>query len=77
MIIGTIAAVICLINFNLGRILGGKEFSLEMSQTLGQKNTTLVIWISLTYFSPLIALGPIFYLIWHNLYNSYQLANRK
>lgn len=74
LLIGGIAGLICLLNFNIGRIVGGKDLSLEMSQTLGQKNTTLAIWIGLTYFNPLIALGPIFYLVWHNLYNSYQLA---
>jgi hypothetical protein len=62
------------VNFGIGRRLGGNDLSLEMSQTLGQKNTTLTIWIGLTYFNPLIALGPIFYLIYHNLFNSYQLA---
>lgn len=73
-LIGAMAGLICLLNFNIGSVLGGKDLSLEMSQTLGQKNTTLAIWIGLTYFNSLIALGPIFYLVWHNLYNSYQLA---
>lgn len=73
-LIGGLSAIICLLNFNIGRIFSKKEMSLEMSQTLGQKNTTFVIWIGFTYFNPLITLGPIFYLIWHNLYNSYQLA---
>jgi BASS family bile acid:Na+ symporter len=75
-LIACISGIACCVNFGIGRRLGGKDFSLEMSQTLGQKNTTLTIWIGLTYFNPLIALGPIFYLIYHNLFNSYQLAAR-
>ena len=73
-IIGVLAAFICLLSFNLGRFAGGKDFALEGSQTMGQKNTILTLWMSLTYFNPVIALGPIFYLVFHNLYNSYQLA---
>ncbi len=76
LIIAGISAIICLVNFGLGSQLGGKNLKLETSQTLGQKNTTLTIWIAITYFSPIIALGPIFYLIWHNLYNAYQLARQ-
>ncbi|MGD8836877.1 MAG: hypothetical protein PVJ19_18180 [Desulfobacteraceae bacterium] len=75
-LVACISGIVCCVNFSIGRRLGGKHFSLEMSQTLGQKNTTLTIWIGLTYFNPLIALGPIFYLIYHNLFNSYQLAVR-
>ena len=76
LIIAGISAIICFVNFGLGAQLGGKDLKLETSQTLGQKNTTLTIWIAITYFSPLIALGPIFYLIWHNFYNAYQLATQ-
>lgn len=74
LVVAAISGFICFINFGLGRILGGKKHCLEMSQTLGQKNTTLTIWIGLSYFNPLIALGPICYLIFHNLYNAYQLS---
>jgi predicted Na+-dependent transporter len=76
-LIAGISGAVCYANFSIGRRFGGQDFSLEMSQTLGQKNTTLTIWIGLTYFNPLISLGPIFYLIYHNLYNAYQLAIRE
>lgn len=71
--IGAVAALVCAANFAVGRLLGGKKFSREASQALGQKNTTLTIYLALTYASPLIALGPTFYVIWHNLWNSWQL----
>ncbi len=73
-LVSLVSGIICLLNFNIGKIFGGENLSLEMSQSLGQKNTMLAVWIGLTYFNPLITLGPIFYLIWHNLYNAYQLA---
>jgi BASS family bile acid:Na+ symporter len=69
-----LAAVLCAVNFSLGRKLGGEEFSREASQSLGQKNTILTIWIALTYVSPLVALGPTFYVLCHNIYNAWQLA---
>jgi bile acid:Na+ symporter, BASS family len=68
-----LAGFLCALHFWLGRVLGGKSFALEASQSMGQKNTMFSLWVALQFFSPLIALGPIFYLIFHNLYNSYSL----
>jgi len=65
--------LVCCLNFLLGRLIGGGEFPREASQSLGQKNTAFTIYLAMTYASPLIALGPTFYVIWHNLWNSYQL----
>lgn len=67
------ALVICIVNFSLGRLVGGSEFRREGSQSLGQKNTTLTIYLAMFYASPLVALGPTFYVVWHNLWNSWQL----
>ncbi|HVS51962.1 MAG TPA: hypothetical protein VHD62_06360 [Opitutaceae bacterium] len=65
--------IVCAVNFATGRLIGGREFPREASQSLGQKNTTFTIYLALTYASPLIALGPTCYVIWHNLWNSWQL----
>ena len=65
--------LVCIVNFALGRLIGGREFPREASQSLGQKNTTFTIYLAFTYASPLIALGPTCYVIWHNLWNSWQL----
>jgi BASS family bile acid:Na+ symporter len=54
-------------------VIGGREFPREASQSLGQKNTTFTIYLALAYASPVVALGPTFYVIWHNLWNSWQL----
>lgn len=72
--IGLVAAGLCAVNFGVGWKIGGKDYHREMSQSLGQKNTILTIWIALTYVSPLVALGPTFYVLCHNSYNAWQLA---
>ena len=65
--------LVCAANFAIGRMIGGREFAREASQSLGQKNTAFTIYLALAYASPLVALGPTCYVIWHNLWNSWQL----
>jgi len=71
--IAAISLGLCIFNFWFGRFLGGKKFRREASQVLGQKNTTLTIYLALTYANPLVALGPTFYVLWHNAWNTWQL----
>lgn len=71
--VAALSAVICAASFAIGRVIGGKEFSREASQSLGQKNTSFTIYVALTYTNPLVALGPTCYVLWHNLWNSWQL----
>lgn len=72
-LMGAGSICICAANFALGRLIGGRSFSMEASQALGQKNTAFTIYLAMSYASPLVALGPTFYVIWHNLWNSWQL----
>jgi BASS family bile acid:Na+ symporter len=75
-VLGEIAAttaVVCAANFALGRLIGGREFSREASQSLGQKNNSFTIYLALAYAGPLVALGPTCYVVWHNLWNSWQI----
>ncbi|MBR7104199.1 MAG: hypothetical protein IKC65_04590 [Lentisphaeria bacterium] len=76
LLIALLSAVICFLNFYLGNRIGRKKRFLECGQTLGQKNTTLTIYLALTYASPAVALGPAFYVIWHNTWNAVQLWKR-
>ncbi len=79
-IIAFVSLVICTLNFGVGALLGGRSHWQEASQSLGQKNLSFVIWIALTFINPLVALGPMFYLIYHHLYNSwsiYQFEKRR
>ncbi len=64
---------VCALNFAVGWLIGGREFPREASQSLGQKNTTLTIYLALVYASPLVALGPTCYVVWHNLWNTWQI----
>jgi BASS family bile acid:Na+ symporter len=78
--IALVSLVICIVNFGLGALLGGREHWQEASQSLGQKNLSFVIWIALTFINPLVAVGPMFYIVYHHLYNSwsiYQFEKRR
>lgn len=68
-----IAAMVAIIQFQLGRRLGNAKTNVEFSLSLGRKNTMLGIWIALTYFEPIIVLGPVFYILVQNIYNSFEI----
>jgi BASS family bile acid:Na+ symporter len=72
--IALVALLICALNFGLGRWLGHPSLVQETGQALGQKNTMLAVWVCLTFLSPTLALGPMFYIIFQNLYNAYLLS---
>jgi BASS family bile acid:Na+ symporter len=71
--IGLTSLLLCFLNFILGRFLGGREFSVEGGQSLGQKNNAFTIWIALTFVSPLAVLGPVFYVLFQNIFISWEL----
>lgn len=72
-IIAFVSLIICIVNFGVGALLGGRSHWQEASQSLGQKNLSFVIWIALTFIDPLVALGPMFYILYHHLYNSWSI----
>jgi BASS family bile acid:Na+ symporter len=72
-IIAFVSLIICVINFGIGALLGGRSHWQEASQSLGQKNLSFVIWIALTFINPLVALGPMFYILYHHIYNSWSI----
>lgn len=65
---------LCAGQFLVGRRLGGPEFGMEGGQSLGQKNTMLTLWLGLAACGPVAAMGPAFYVLWHNLWNGFQLS---
>lgn len=71
--IALVSLLLCILNFGLGALIAKTGFRQESSQALGQKNITFVIWIALTFINPMAAMGPTFYIIYHNLYNSWQI----
>ena len=72
-LIAVITGLICLLQFQFGQYLGRKTFPIEGSMALGRKNTMFSIWLGLTFVSPVAAMGPIFYILFQNLYNSWQI----
>lgn len=71
--IAAVTLLLCAFLFSLGRKIGGKNLGVEASQSLGQKNTIFTIWVALTFISPLVSLGPAFYIICHNSWNAWQI----
>ncbi len=69
-----ISLLVCISNFVAGFFLGGKSFARECSQSLGQKNCGLTIFVAMMYASPMVALGPSLYIICHNSWNAVQIA---
>jgi BASS family bile acid:Na+ symporter len=70
-LIALVSLAICIVNFGVGAVIGGPSYWQEASQSLGQKNLSFVIWVSLTFANPLVAMGPTFYVLYHHLYNSW------
>lgn len=75
LLIGGSSLLICFLNFFIGRLIGGEKYRAEGSQSLGQKNTSFTVYVALFYVSPLAALGPMFYVLWHNLWNGWQIQH--
>lgn len=71
--IALMALIVCIFNFAIGALIAKPGYRQESSQALGQKNITFVIWIALTFINPMAAMGPTFYILYHNLYNSWQI----
>ena len=78
--LATVALVICLLQFKLGRMIGRRYGDAAAGgQSLGQKNTVLAVWLSQAFLDPISCVAPTAYIVWQNLVNSYQIyrAGRK
>lgn len=74
LILGAASIFFCIVQFALGKWLGGKYGDrVAGGQLLGQKNSAMGIWIANTYLLPLASVFPALYSIWQNLFNSWQL----
>ncbi len=78
LILASGALVVCVAQFYIGRRIG-KKFGDPVSgaQSLGQKNTVLAIWLTLTYLDPLASTAPAAYVAWHNIVNSLQIFHKE
>lgn len=72
------ALVVCLIQFSLGRRVGGRYGDkVAGGQGLAQKNTVLAVWLAMTYMTPIASIAPAAYIAWQNIINSWQLFHHK
>lgn len=71
--IALISLILCFLSFFIGKFITPKKLSIESSQSLGQKNNGFTVWVALTFISPLAVLGPVFYILFQNIYISWQL----
>lgn len=71
--------IVCIMGFLLGRIVGIKNGKpIAGMQALGQKNTVLAIWMAHSFFAhPIISIAPGAYIIWQNLFNSWQFWRQR
>ncbi len=82
LLIAMVSLVCCVFQFAMGRFVGSRygrrrgrhSRRITAGQSLGQKNTVFAIWMGYTFMTPETAIVGGMYSIWHNLYNSWQLA---
>ena len=65
---------IAVFQFGLGKWVGAHfGASVSAGQALGQKNTVVGIWLTLTFLNPYAAIAPCAYVVWQNIINAVQL----
>ncbi|MCQ2974150.1 MAG: transporter [Bacteroidales bacterium] len=70
--------IVCILLYIIGKKIGTKfDDRVSCGQNVGQKNTIFAIWVAQTYLNPLSALGSSFYIVWQNLFNSWQLQKKR
>ncbi len=72
-----VSIFLCFLQFFVGHLIG-KRYGDRVAggQALGQKNTVLAIWMAQSYLNPLCSIVPTLYVIWQNLYNSFQMMQK-
>lgn len=77
LIMAAVSLVLCLVQFGVGRWLGGRwGDAVAGGQSLGQKNTVLAIWMAQSFLNPLSSIAPTAYILWQNMVNSWQLYRK-
>ena len=75
--IALLAMMVCVLQFAVGRYLGRfSDHAQEAGQALGQKNTSVAIWLATAYLNPLSSVGPGCYILWQNIVNSVEIWRR-
>ena len=73
-LLGVMGLIACIVQFALGKWLSKRVLgeSITLGQSLGQKNSTIAIWLAQSYLNPLSSVAMAAYSIWQNLLNAYQ-----
>lgn len=75
--LAAVALLLCLAQFSLGRRMGDMSGDrVAGTQSVGQKNTILAIWMSLNFLNPVASIAPTAYIIWQNFVNSWQIYKK-
>lgn len=65
---------VTVMQFAIGKAVGRHYGdSITAGQALGQKNTVVGIWLTLTFLNPLAAVAPGAYVLWQNMVNAWQI----
>lgn len=65
---------VTVLQFSIGKAVGRRYGeSITAGQALGQKNTVVGIWLTITFLNPLAAVAPGAYVLWQNMVNAWQL----
>ena len=76
--IAVLGLMVCIVQFAVGRYIGHYfGHQQEAGQALGQKNTSMAIWMSITYLNPLSSVGPGCYILWQNIINSIEIWDKR
>ena len=77
-LIASAGFITCALQFYLGKRIGTiYKDRISAGQALGQKNTVLAIWMAYTYLDPVSSVGPGSYVLWQNIFNSWQLWKKR
>ena len=69
-----IPLILAVVQFSIGKLVGHRYGdSIGAGQALGQKNTVVGIWLTLSFLNPYAAIAPCVYVIWQNIINAVQL----
>lgn len=79
LVLALLGGVGCLVQFFLGKVLGIRLMGepVTLGQGLGQKNSTIGIWMVHSFLNPVASVAMAAYSIWQNLFNSWQLIRKE
>ncbi|HZK04196.1 MAG TPA: transporter [Bacteroidaceae bacterium] len=68
------ALLLCILQFFFGKKLGIRYGDMVAGrQLMGQKNTGIGIWLTISFLDPLASVAPAAYIIWQNIMNSVEI----